>query len=278
MNTTTAGNAMSQLDQPIDTTAAEAYEEHMVPGMFLHWTELAVRIAAPQPGEHVLDVACGTGIGARLAARALGSSGKVVGLDVDAGVVEVARRVAAQSGTPIEWHCANALKMPFDDDTFDLCLCLQGIQFFPDRAAGLSEMRRVLKPSGRLVASIWGPLEFNKGHVAVVHALEAQHVDASPAKRACSFADPEDIRETVARAGFTHIDLRTEDGVTQFASMQSFIDAMTIGSPSTRHAVARLPEGGRDIFVKDVCATLEPYLKGGRLAYPMRTHILVARP
>jgi ubiquinone/menaquinone biosynthesis C-methylase UbiE len=269
---------MSQLDQPIDTTAAEAYERHMVPGMFLHWTELAVRIAAPQPGEHVLDVACGTGIGARVAARALGPSGKVVGLDVDAGVVEVARRVTAQSGTPIEWHCANALEMPFDEGTFDLCLCLQGLQFFPDRVAGFSEIRRVLKPSGRLVASLWGPLAFNKGHVAVVQALESQNVDAAPAKRACSFASPEDIRDTASRAGFTHIDLRTEDGISQFASMQSFIDAMTIGSPSTRHAVAGLPESGRDIFVRDVCATLEPYLKEGRLAYPMRTHILVARP
>ena len=269
---------MSQPKQPIDTTAAEAYERHMVPGMFLYWTELLVRIAAPQPGEHVLDIACGTGIGARLAAGALGSSGKVVGLDVDAGVVEVARRVAAQSGTPIEWHCANALEMPFEDASFDLCLCLQGLQFFPDRVAGLAEIRRVLKPSGRLVASIWGPLAFNKGHVAVVQALEAQNVDASSAKRACSFASPEEIRDTAARAGFTHIDLRTEDGVSQFASVQSFIDGMTIGSPSTRYAVARLTTSGRDLFEQDVRATLEPYVKGGRLAYPMRTHILVARP
>ena len=269
---------MSQPNQTIDTTAAQAYERHMVPGMFLHWTELLVRIAAPQPGEHVLDVACGTGVGARLAARASGSAGKVVGLDVDAGVVEVARKVAAQSGTQIEWHCANALGMPFGDGAFDLCLCLQGLQFFADRVAGLAEIRRVLKPSGRLVASIWGPIAFNTGHHAVVQALESQNVDASPAKRACSFSDPEDIRDTASRAGFTHIDLRTEDGVSQFPSMQSFIDGMTIGSPSTRHAVARLSESGRDIFVKDVRSMLEPYLKGGRLTYPMRTHILVARP
>lgn len=269
---------MSQLNQTIDTTAAEAYERHMVPGMFLHWAELLVRVAAPQPGEQVLDVACGTGVVARLAAPAVNPGGKVVGLDIDAGVIEVARKVAGRNGTPVDWHCANALEMPFEDAAFDLCLCQQGIQFFPDRVAGLSEIRRVLKPSGRLVASLWGPIAFNTGHQAVVQALESQNVDASPARRACSFCSPEDIRDTASRAGFTHIDLRTEDGVSQFPSMQSFIDAMTIGSPSTRHAVARLPERGRDIFVKDVCAMLEPYLKEGRLAYPMRTHILVARP
>lgn len=269
---------MSPSRGSIDTTAAEAYEKHMVPGMFLHWAELLVRVAAPQPGEHVLDVACGTGVGARQVASTVGRSGKVAGLDVDAGVIEVARKVAEQTGTPIDWHCASALEMPFDNAAFDLCLCLQGLQFFPDRVAGLSEIRRVLKPSGRLVASVWGPLEFNKGHHAVVQALEFQNVDASAAKRACSFAGPEDIRDTATRAGFTHIDLRTEDGVSRFASMQSFIDGMTIGSPSTRHAVARIPERGRDIFINNVRAMLEPYLKGTRLAYPMRTHILVARP
>lgn len=268
---------MSQRNQTIDTTAAEAYEKHMVPGMFVHWAEQVVGIAAPQSGEHVLDVACGTGIGARLAAPLTGPGGKVTGLDVDAGVIEVARGLT-ERGMPIEWHCANALDMPFTDTAFDLCLCLQGLQFFPDRVAGLSEIRRVLKSSARLVASIWGPLEFNRGHYAVVQALEAQDVDAAPAKRACSFSNPEEIRSAVARAGFTHIDLRTHDGVSQFASMASFIDGMTIGSPSTRHAVARLPEAGREQFVKAVSAMLDPYIKDGKLAYPMRTHVLVARP
>lgn len=262
----------------IDTTAAEAYEKYMIPGMFFHWAELLMKSAAPKPGEHVLDVACGTGLGARLAASGVGSSGKVVGLDIDPGMLEVARRVTQEAAAPIEWHCASALKMPFRDAAFDLCLCLQGLQFFPDRLAGFTEIRRVLRPSGRLVASIWGPFEFNKGHHAVVQALERQKVDASAAKRACSFASPEDIRDTAARAGFVNIELRTEDGVSHFASIQSFLDGMTFGSPSTRHAVALLPKEGRDRFVKDVSAVLEPYLADGELAYPMRMHILVARP
>lgn len=268
---------MSQPNQPIDTTTAEAYEKHMVPGMFAHWTELVVGLAAPQPGEHVLDVACGTGVGARVAARGVGPAGKVVGLDIDPGVVEVARKMAQGIGTPMEWHCASALKTPFDDATFDLCLCLQGLQFITDRQAGLAEIRRVLKPSGRLAASIWGPLEYNKGHYAVVQALERQGVDASAAKRACSFANPEVIRETATRAGFSAIELRTEDGVSHFTSIQSFIDGMTLGSPSTRHAVALLPENGRDEFLKHVTALLEPHLANGELTYPMRTHVLLAR-
>lgn len=269
---------MLQTPQPIDTTCADAYEKFMVPGMFAHWTERVVRLAAPQPGEHVLDVACGTGIGARVAARSVGPSGKVTGLDLDPGVIEVARKLAQGTAAPMAWHCASALKMPFHDAQFDLCLCLQGLQFFPDRAAGLAEIRRVLKPSGRLFASLWGPVERNIGHYAVVRALENQKVDASAARKACSFADPDNIRDTVTRAGFTDFELRTEDGVSHFASIQAFMDGMTIGSPSTRHAVALLPGQGRDRFVKEVSAMLEPHAANGELAYPMRTHILSARP
>ncbi len=269
---------MPQTNQPIDTTSAEAYEKFMVPGMFAHWTERVVQLAAPQLGEHVLDVACGTGIGVRVAARGVGPAGKVVGVDIDPGVIEVARRITQGAATPMEWHCASALKMAFNDAAFDLCVCLQGLQFFPDRVAGLAEIRRVLKPSGRVAASIWGPLECNIGHDAVVRALESQNVDASAAKRACSFADPDEIRDVATKAGYTGIELHTEDGVSHFASIQSFLDGMTMGSPSTRHAVALLPENGRAQFMRDVSTMLEPYLAKGELAYPMRTHILLARP
>lgn len=269
---------MSRTNLSIDTTVARAYESHMVPGMFAHWAAFVVSLVAPQSGEHVLDVACGTGIGARAAARPVGSTGKVVGVDIDPGVIEVARGLAQGTGTPIEWHCASALQMPFQDATFDLCLCLQGLQFLPDRPAGLTEIRRLLKPSGRLAASVWGPLESNKGHYAVVQALEDQGVDASAAKRACSFSDPEAIREAAARAGFSRIQLRTEDGVSHFRSIESFITGMTVGSPSTRHAVALLSESGRDAFVKQVKVMLEPYVTGDELQYPMRTHVLLAQP
>jgi hypothetical protein len=111
----------------------------------------------------------------------------------------------------------------------------------------------------------------------VVLALERQGVDASAARRACSFANPEDIRDTATRAGFSAIELRTENGVSHFASIQSFIDGMTLGSPSTRHAVALLPETGRDEFLNHVSAMLEPYVANGELKYPMRTHVLLAR-
>jgi ubiquinone/menaquinone biosynthesis C-methylase UbiE len=262
----------------IDTTAAEAYEQHMVPGMFLPWTRVLIERAAPKAGERLLDVACGTGIAARLAAPLVGAAGKVVGLDIDAGCIEIARRIARDMRTPNEWHCASALGMPFAAGTFDLCLCQQGLQFFPDRLKGFAEIRRVLKPSGRLAASLWTSLEDNKGHQAVVQALERQNVDTTSARRAFTFGHVQEIRDTASRAGFGNVELRTEDGMTAFASLESFLEGMTQGSPSARHSIALLSDEARARFFDDVREMLSPYvISGGALAYPTRTHILVAR-
>ncbi|MHB8455991.1 MAG: class I SAM-dependent methyltransferase [Acidiferrobacterales bacterium] len=240
---------MLKIHSQINTQVAEAYEKYMVPGIQGAWADLVTKFAAPKRGEHVLDVACGTGLGARLAAVSVTSSGRIVGLDSDPGMIEVARDATRAVGIPMEWHCASALDMPFADATFDLCICLQGLQFFPDREAGLAEIRRVLKPSGRFVASIWAPLSFNKGHQALVEALERQKIDASQAKRPFSFAEPGQIHDTARRARFREIDLRTEEALSCFPSVQTFIDTMASGAPYVRRALALLPEEGLPSFL-----------------------------
>ena len=267
---------MSSNGNEIDTSAAEAYEAHIVPAIFGPWAEVVVGLAAPKPGEHVLDVACGTGIGARIAAEAVAPNGKVVGLDIDPGMVEIARRTAVQTGAVTEWHCGSAIEMRFADDTFDLCLCLQGLQFFPDRAQGFSEIRRVLRPTGRLVASIWCPIEHNKGHLALTQALERQNVDAAAVNRPFSFGDAEEIKEIARWAGFPAVEIQTEERLSRFPSVEGFIDSLASGAPSTRHALAQLPDEGRQDFVKDVKEILEPYVKENELNLPMRTHVVIA--
>src|SRR5262245_2757037 len=124
----------------------ENYERYLVPTIFGPWALDLVELA--RPGERVLDIACGTGIVARTAARRVGSGGKVVGVDVSAPMLDAARAAAAGEGLSIEWREGNAMTLPFSDTEFDLVLCQQGFQFFPDRSASLREMHRVLRPGG----------------------------------------------------------------------------------------------------------------------------------
>ena len=90
---------MSQQERwQVNSSAAEAYENHLVTHLFTAWaTDLTSR-AALQPGDRVLDVACGTGVVARMAAQQVGSTGQVVGVDLNAGMLEVARAQADQLG------------------------------------------------------------------------------------------------------------------------------------------------------------------------------------
>jgi ubiquinone/menaquinone biosynthesis C-methylase UbiE len=110
-------------------------------------------------GDAVLDVACGTGFATRSAARVVGPTGRVVGSDINAGMVAMARSVPWDSEPDISWREASALDLPFADDEFDAVICQQGAQFFPDVSAGLAEMARVTRSGGRLAATIWAGID-----------------------------------------------------------------------------------------------------------------------
>jgi ubiquinone/menaquinone biosynthesis C-methylase UbiE len=114
--------------------------------------------AVVEPGDVVLDVACGTGIATRLAAAAVGSSGRVVGSDLNQGMIAYSRQVSAVDWPEILWEEASAQDLPFEDDSFDCAICQQGLQFFPDPAAGLAEMGRVARRGGSVAVTVWSEL------------------------------------------------------------------------------------------------------------------------
>ena len=155
---------------PGGESPALAYEHHFVPAIGAPMAAELVRDAALSPGERVLDVACGTGVVARLAAPEVRPGGTVVGLDIDAGMLAVARS-AAEPGASIEWHEASAEAMPLPDAAFDVVLCQMGLQFMPDQLAALREMRRVLARGGRYKINE-GPHDFHRFVVIEFPTLE----------------------------------------------------------------------------------------------------------
>src|SRR4249919_2374270 len=118
---------MSQQGQwQVAGSAPEVYERERVPAVFGPWAPIVVELAYPLPGERVVDIACGTGIVARVAAARVGATGAVMGVDLNPGMLSVARSVAAtnaQPGAPIQWQQASADKLPLPDGAFDIVHC-----------------------------------------------------------------------------------------------------------------------------------------------------------
>src|SRR5688572_27748780 len=123
----------------LSVEAAEVYESKFVPAVFAEWAPHLVEAAGVAPGQAVLDVACGTGVVARTAADRMGGKGRVVGLDLNDGMLAVAGRLRPD----IEWRQGDAAELPFDAGSFDVVLCQSALMFFPDRARALREMARV---------------------------------------------------------------------------------------------------------------------------------------
>ena len=138
-------------------TGAENYERHFVPAIARPVSVDLLGAAALQPGERVLDVACGTGLIARLADERVGSAGSVVGLDISPDMIGVAK--AASGDSAIDWHVGDATSLPFPDGSFDVVLCQMGLMFMPDPVAAVASMRRVLAPGGRLVVNTPGTIQ-----------------------------------------------------------------------------------------------------------------------
>jgi len=190
-------------------TPAENYQRFFVPSIGGPVAEDLIEAACLQRGERVLDVACGTGVVARLAAERVGAAGAVAGLDVNPGMLAVAGSQAA-TAAPIEWHQASAESMPLPDEAFDVVLCQMGLQFIPGKLAALREMRRVLTPGGRALVSVPGPKP--PLFAAMTDAL-ARHLSpqaASFGDLVFSMHDVDELTELMRSAGFRNVDAQAK--------------------------------------------------------------------
>jgi SAM-dependent methyltransferase len=260
----------------VSGNAAEVYERQLVPAMFAPWAPRLIELAELRPGAHVLDVACGTGVVTRLAADRAGTAGRVVGLDINAAMLDVARRLAPPAGATVEWLEASALEMPLPDAAFDVVLCQHGLQQFPDRPAALHEMRRVLAPCGRLALCVWSRIERNPGMAALVEALE-RHVGAeAAANRRAPFAlgNSIELDSLLAGAGFRDIEIRTMAEPAHFPSPEALVASQLAATPLS--TLGSLTEKAHQAVARDVRAALRSHLNDGQLAVPMEAHFALA--
>jgi protein-L-isoaspartate O-methyltransferase len=254
------------------------YERYLVPAMFGPWAADLVTLAAPQPGERVLDVACGTGVVARLVAPHVGPAGHVVGLDLDPGRLAVARALPPAPGAVLEWREGDALALPFAEATFDLVCCQQGVQFFPDRHTALREMHRVLVPGGRLALNVWRTIEHNPVALAMAQALGHYVSPEAETFRHGPFAlgDGEALRTLVVGAGFGEVLIRPVVKVLRFPSAEAFVQQYIAGVAPLAQMVAQVAEQARADLLREVCAAVQAYVDADGLAMPKASHLVTA--
>jgi ubiquinone/menaquinone biosynthesis C-methylase UbiE len=217
----------------LDGSAPELYQRYLVPAVTAIWAADLVDRAALREGERVLDIACGTGVVARIAAERVGATGRVEALDLNPGMLTVARSLPPVNGAVIDWHEGSALALPFPDAAFDVAFCQLGLQFFPDRPQALQEMRRALVSGGQLALNVFGSIEHNPATHALAAALD-RHIGpgASTAKRTeHALADTEQLRRLVADAGFHSIEIDTVSKLVRFPSPADYVRIQLAATP-----------------------------------------------
>ncbi len=224
---------MDQQEQwQLDGTAPELYQRYLVPAITAPWAADLVERAALRAGERVLDVACGTGVVARAAAERVGDTGRVAALDLNPGMLAVARALP-QASTTIAWLEGSVLALPLPDAAFDVVLCQLGLQFFPDRPLALWEMYLVLIPGGRLALNVFGPLAHNPAPHALSDAVD-RHLGpgASATKRTeHALADPGEVAGLLADAGFRGIAIATATKIIRFPSPADYVRLQLTATP-----------------------------------------------
>lgn len=255
-------------------TGPDSYEQYQVPSVFEPLARMFLARMALRPGERVLDVACGTGIVARLAAPLLGPAGSIIGTDLNAGMLEVARRHQPSGGAHVEWRQGDAMALPFPDAGFDVVLCQQGLQFFPERAGALREMRRVLRPGGRVGLCVWRGIEHSPCHLAIAAALR-RHLGPDLAARfeaPFDFGDGEALRDAMAAAGFRDIVIEVATVTRRLLPPAESIPGLLASTPIGPD-VAALDGGTRDAIIAEAAEALTAYHDARGMTVPQPTHI-----
>jgi len=195
--------AVSDVDRLFTGSIPQLYDEYMVPLIFEPYAvDLASRVAMLRPSS-LLEIAAGTGVVTRYLANALAPEVRIVATDLNQAMID--RATSVGTSRPVEWRQADAMQLPFSDQTFDVVVCQFGAMFFPDKPKAFSEARRVLRSGGKFIFNVWDVIDQNDFADAVTFALQQMFPDDPPrfmARTPHGYSDPAVIARHLVEAGF----------------------------------------------------------------------------
>jgi ubiquinone/menaquinone biosynthesis C-methylase UbiE len=182
----------------------EIYEKYLVPLIFEHYAkDLAIRVNE-KPVSRVLEIAAGTGVVTRALATELGTEVSIVATDLNQDMLDFGASVRADEN--VSWQEADAMALPFEDNSFDAVICQFGVMFFPERTKAYSETLRVLKPGGRFIFNVWDKIEENEFANTVTNSLVALFPENPPQflpRTPHGYYNIEQIASELKESGFT---------------------------------------------------------------------------
>jgi ubiquinone/menaquinone biosynthesis C-methylase UbiE len=256
-------------------TFPEMYERELVGPLFRPWAELTLDEIGLWHRDCLLDIACGTGIVARLARERAGESAKIVGVDISEDMLAVAATVAPD----IDWRHGNATALPLDPgERFDVVVCQQGLQFVADKAGAVREMRSALAPGGRLAVSTWRADE-ESPFFAELRSVAERHLEPIADQR-YSFGSAEDLEQLLSAAGFAGVRSRVVTRVMRFRGDTPFVRMNAMALVGMSEGGMTLAEAERNRLVETIAAEsasiVERYRDGPDLAFELRSNLATA--
>jgi SAM-dependent methyltransferase len=250
----------------------EIYDRCLAPAVFLpHAIDLARR-AATLGASRLLEVAAGTGILTRALAEALPAA-RITATDLNEAMV----RYASSRVEGVGWRQADAMALPFDDESFDLVVCQFGVMFFPDKRAAFREVARVLAPGGRFLFNTWDVIERNDFAAAVAAGFAKAFPEGAPTfivRIPHGYTDIEEVSSDLGAAGL-HLDEVTTVTLTGHAdSPAQLATGFCQGTPLRLEIEQR---GSLAEVTRVVADEISTRLGAGPLAGDLTAHVVTAR-
>jgi SAM-dependent methyltransferase len=211
----------------------------------------------------------------------LGATGALTGIDLSANMLAVARAAAARERLTIEWREGNAEQLPFHDGAFDLVVSQFALMFVADKAAALSEMRRVVTGSGRVLISVWQGLDRHPFY-QTLHNVIQQRLGMSALQDIFALGNADDLRARAGEAGFRKVDIKPFSLTARFPNPEAFIageiEVDTAAIPSMQHLDSKARQAIVTAITKDMQSPLRELISDNHVVIPFHGLITTARP